>query len=78
MSSNPIENTIELEKKLTVDWQSNLLVRTANSDIGFFKKVEQQCCPLKNGWRLPWDLIDYENINNMNYHVILFSCNSHV
>ncbi len=71
MSSNPIENTIELEKKLTVDWQSNLLVRTANLDIGFFRKVEQQCCPLKNGWRLPWDLIDYENINNMNYHVTI-------
>ncbi len=71
MSSNIVENTIEIEKKLTVDWQSNLLVQTANSDIGFFKKVVQQTCPLKNGWRLPWDILDYENINNMQYHVTI-------
>ncbi len=71
MSSNIVENTIEIEKKLTVDWQSNLLVRTANSEFGFFNKVVQQTCPLKNGWRLPWDILDYEDIGHMNYHVTI-------
>lgn len=69
--SHTIEKPIEMEKKLTVDWQSNLLVRTANSEFGFFKKVVQQCCPLKQGWRLPWDILDNKDLYNMNYHVTI-------
>lgn len=69
--SNTIEKPIDLIKTLTVDWQSNLLVQTANPDIGFFNKVVTQTDPLKKGWRLPWDILDDENINSMNYHVTI-------
>ncbi len=71
MSSNIVEKHIEIEKKLTVDWQSTPLVQTANSEIGFFQKVVNQTCPLKPGWRLPWENIDMENVYNMKYHVTI-------
>ncbi len=71
MSSNIVEKHIEIEKSLTIDWQSNPLVRTANSDLGFFQKVVTQTDPLKQGWRLPWDNIDMEKLYEMKYHVTI-------
>ncbi len=69
--SNTIENTIEIEKKLTVDWQSASLVQTANPEFGFFSKGTPMECPLKPGWRLPWDILDYDNLYDMQYHVTI-------
>ena len=73
MSSDTIEKPIEIAKKLTVDWQSSLLVRTANSDSGFFSqgKINNDPCPFKENWRLPWDLLDHEHLYEMNYHVTI-------
>lgn len=69
--SDTIEKPIEIAKKLTVDWQSGPLVQTANSEFGFFMKVTPESCPLKPGWRLPWDNLDYDNLYNMQYHVTI-------
>ena len=69
--SSTIEKHIEIAKKLTIDWQSEPLVRTANLEFGFFNKVTPDTCPLKPGWRLPWDILDYEQLYNMQYHVTI-------
>jgi hypothetical protein len=68
-----IEKHIVIDKKsLIVDWQSTPLVRTANSEFGFFSKRDIVItCPLKPGWRLPWDNIDYAEVYNMKYHVTI-------
>ena len=68
--SDTIEKPIDIEKKLTVDWQSTPLVQTANSICGFF---QQQTCKdmLKDNWRLPWDELDYEHLYKMNYHITI-------
>lgn len=68
---NTIEKPIDLKKVLTVDWQSTPLVQTANPDFGFFNKETRESCPLKPGWRLPWDNLDNENLYNMQYHVTI-------
>jgi hypothetical protein len=47
-------------------------VRTANSEFGFFSKKDIVItCPLKQGWRLPWDNIDYEDLYNMKYSITI-------
>lgn len=72
MSSYTIEKPIDLAKTLTVDWQSNFLVQTANPEFGFFNKRDiDLTCPLKIGWRLPWENIDNNELYNMKYHVII-------
>lgn len=73
MSSNDKEQSpekhIDIKKILTLDWQSGSLVRTANSEFGFFNKIEKTLDPLKDGWRIPWDNVDYTELYKMKYHV---------
>lgn len=66
-----IEKPIEIEKKLTIDWQSSLLVQTANSHFDFMKKLTPLTCQFKQSWRLPWEMLDDEHLYKMQYHVTI-------
>lgn len=61
-----------IEKALTINWQSNTLVQTANPQCDFFNKSSsQEVDNLKDRWRLPWDMLDYENLYDMQYHITI-------
>ncbi|WP_168169805.1 hypothetical protein [Candidatus Izimaplasma sp. ZiA1] len=38
---------------------------------GFSQLKQASYCPFDKGWRLPWDMINLDNLYKMNYHVTI-------
>lgn len=72
------QNTIDsqeseaIKKSLTIDWEHGPLVPSATSKDGF-RLLDKKAvvCQFKLNWRLPWDMIDENELYNMNYHITI-------
>lgn len=59
------------KKSLIINWGTSPLVPSAPKLNGFSQLKQSMHCPFDKGWRLPWDMINLENLYKMNYHVTI-------
>lgn len=73
------KNTIEIHSDddikniLSIDWGATPLVPKCPRSVNGFHALDKKAlvCPFKQGWRLPWDMLDKTNLYEMNYHVTI-------
>ena len=73
LTKNTIEmnNDLDLEKVLSINWGTTTLVPSAPKS-NFWTTVQNTIVdPFRQGWRLPWDMLDKKDLYKMNYHVTI-------
>jgi len=73
LTKNTIEmnNDLDLERVLSINWGTTTLVPSAPKS-NFWTTVQNTIVdPFRQGWRLPWDMLDKKDLYKMNYHVTI-------
>jgi len=73
LTKNTIEmvNDLDLEKTLSINWGTTTLVPSAPKSNFWTSCQNTIVDPFKQGWRLPWDMLDKTDLYKMNYHVTI-------